>query len=211
MSSVLGHVSLLADDATLTSGQRDSLRTAARGVERALHLVNDLATTQAQGQPRSLRIVIDQVDLRDLVNDALVDFAPQATRRAITMSLAAAPGVVVAADPIRLRQVVDNLVSNAVKYNEAQGWIDIEVVRTDDHAVLTIVNPSATLDAHDLDHAFDQGYRAAAARESQTAGSGIGLSVSRDIVVSHGGTIEIASSPESRTTTLTVSLPLADA
>jgi two-component system sensor histidine kinase BaeS len=110
-------------------------------------------------------------------------------------------------DPIRLRQVIGNLVSNAVRHTPAGGEVTIAARRTAERAIIDVADTGAGIAAEDLPYVFDRFWRAEKSRSRQTGGSGLGLPIARKLVEAHGGTLTVTSTP-GRGSVFTVTLPL---
>ncbi len=104
----------------------------------------------------------------------------------------------------RVGQVVANLLSNALKFTPQGGLVRVELQAGDDHAVLQVADSGRGIPAEELPHVFDRFWRGRTARAS---GTGIGLTVVRELVQAHGGTVEASSQP-GHGATFTVRLPL---
>lgn len=101
-----------------------------------------------------------------------------------------APGVQVAADPDLLRQLMQNLISNAVNYNRRGGWIGLNMARNGTSACLSVSNTADGLAAIQLDKLFERFYRADPSRSRDAGGSGLGLSLAREIARMHSGDLK---------------------
>ena len=117
------------------------------------------------------------------------------------------PGITLSADPVRLLQAIDNLVSNAVKYTPPGGMVVLTLRRRADDAVLDVLDTGIGIGSDDMDGLFTKFFRARNATALAIQGVGLGLTITRDIVLSHGGTIT-AESHEGIGTTMRVILPL---
>jgi signal transduction histidine kinase len=118
------------------------------------------------------------------------------------------PGqLIVPGDPLRLRQVAENLISNAVKYSPADSTVEVSLTTAEDTAVLTVTDAGMGIPAGERDRLFARLYRASNARHSGIPGTGLGLSLTRLIVGLHGGTISLREG-ERGGTVATVRLPL---
>ncbi len=96
-------------------------------------------------------------------------------------------------DPVRMRQVFDNLITNAIKYNIEWGSVTVEV-KVEDHGVSVAVRDTGQgIPEADLPRIFDRFYRTSSAKTSTTVGTGLGLSITREIVHRHGGSLEVSS------------------
>ncbi|MGC0337072.1 sensor histidine kinase [Streptomyces sp. SLBN-8D4] len=109
-------------------------------------------------------------------------------------------------DPQRVRQVVDNLLTNAAVHTPAGTAVSVGVRVRDGHAQVRIADAGPGIPAADQERVFDRFYRVDKARSRDRGGSGLGLAVASSLVRAHGGTIELGSAPGS--TVFTVSLPL---
>jgi signal transduction histidine kinase len=140
-----------------------------------------------------LRLHITRVDLSAALEDLLEDaqmLAPQ-----LTVTGAITPGLIVQADAELLRQVLHNLISNAIKYNAAPGWIRIAATRVKGRVEIAVSNSSAGIPTADRERIFERFYRADPAHNRQIEGVGLGLSLSREIARAHGGDLRLAASP----------------
>ena len=97
------------------------------------------------------------------------------------------------ADKSKLRQVIYNLLDNAVKYTQEGGQIVLSVQRNGRDAVLTVSDDGPGIKAEYLPHIFERFYRVDKARSRDSGGTGLGLSIVRQIVTLHGGTIRVES------------------
>ncbi|MFF4055170.1 sensor histidine kinase [Streptomyces sp. NPDC001668] len=101
------------------------------------------------------------------------------------------------ADPVRMRQALGNLVSNALRHTPAGGTVTLSVRRDGDDIVLEVADTGTGIAPDDLPHVFDRFWRAEKSRSRRTGGSGLGLPIVRHLVAAHGGTVAAASEPGS--------------
>jgi two-component system OmpR family sensor kinase len=170
----------------------------ARLADRLLTLAREDARAPSEMRP---------VALDALLRDAAEWARPLADRAGISLSLAALPPAVVAGDPDRLRPAFDNLLDNAIKYNQPGGTVHLSSRLDAGRVVVAITDTGIGIPGVALPRIFDRFYRVDPSRSRRTGGTGLGLSIARAIVRSHGGTIE-AMSTTGRGTTFTVSLPV---
>ncbi|MEU5939681.1 ATP-binding protein [Micromonospora sp. NPDC047548] len=148
------------------------------------------------------------VDLAELLETSRTAHHARAESAGVSLRVAAEP-VAVHADPDRLRQVVGNLVTNALRATAAGGSVRLVASRTDTQAIVRVVDTGSGIAADALPHVFDRFWRADAARGRRTGGSGLGLAIARQIVTDHQGTITVASEVGAWTA-FTITLPRAD-
>jgi two-component system OmpR family sensor kinase len=179
-------------------------------------LVDDLLLLARLDQQRPLEQ--KPVDLLTLAADAVADaaaIAPERTVRLVTASLEQAPPPVVTGDEPRLRQVLGNLMSNALRYTPAGAPISVRVAVEGPYALLEVVDAGPGMNPGDAQRVFERFYRADPARTRGgpvagapvAGGSGLGLSIVAALVAAHGGTVSLQTAPGAGAT-FTVRLPL---
>lgn len=192
LTSITGYVDLALDDPSLSPVSRRSLEVVERNATRLLDLVADLLTASAashMGVELSLRV--ERTDLSTVVAAAVESALPRADERRITIDVDKVEQVDVLADPHRMRQVTDNLVSNAIKYNRVGGHVEIGLTADVDHVWLVVVDNGPGIPESELPRLFERFFRSELVRKSTTHGSGLGLAISREIVRAHGGEITV--------------------
>jgi two-component system OmpR family sensor kinase len=155
-------------------------------------MVEDLLLLARLGRERPL--AQDRVDLGDVVAGAVAAVRTVAPDRAV--SLDAAPGVVVVGDADRLRQVVDNLLANAVKHTPPGTAVEVRVAADGPDAVLVVRDHGPGVPAADRARIFEPFFRSDSSRARTTGGAGLGLSIVSAIVVAHGGEVGVGAGPD---------------
>jgi two-component system sensor histidine kinase BaeS len=177
-------------------------------VLQALHeldaLLDDVGARVPATMPTEPRIV----DICSIISNEVLAIEATTAEREITFSVRQCPVThqgcrAFSGDPLRIGQVVKNLLLNAVKYAPRGGHVVVDCHREPEHFAFSIANDGPGISAEDLPHVFEPGFRA---RGETSAGSGLGLAVVRRLVESHGGTIQAESRP-GEWTTFTVRLP----
>jgi two-component system OmpR family sensor kinase/two-component system sensor histidine kinase BaeS len=167
-------------------------------------LVEDLRTL-ANAESGSLVLQREPTDPAVFAADVVRSFRTQADQQQVTLTLAAADGLpLVEIDPVRIREVLTNVVGNALQHTPAGGTIAVSLENRSDQIVMTVADTGSGVPADELSRIFDRFYRGAGSR-----GSGLGLAIARRLVVAHGGTIT-AASELGRGTTITLTLPVVD-
>ncbi len=185
---------------------RDTIGSALEETQRLAKIVeNLLAISRLEaGEARVQPVRLDFADLARTTADQMKLLAEE---KRISLTSDGADPVEVEADPSRLKQVVVNLLDNAIKYTPEGGNVSISVTRRDHRAVLEVADTGLGISANDLPHIFDRFYRADKARSRQMGGTGLGLSIVRSICQAHGGQVTV-NSAEGRGSRFRVELPL---
>ena len=147
-----------------------------------------------------------RLDFAELARTTADQMKLLAEEKRISLTSDGSEPVEVEADPSRLKQVVVNLLDNAIKYTPEGGSVSISVTRRDDHAILEVADSGLGISADDLPHVFERFYRADKARSRQMGGTGLGLSIVRSICQAHGGRVTV-NSAEGRGSLFRVQLP----
>ncbi|MEY9855595.1 two-component system sensor histidine kinase BaeS [Catenulispora sp. GAS73] len=173
-------------------------------LQRIIDDLQDLASADAG----TLRVRPQPIPAVELLQQIAVAHRAQAADLGITVTVDAAPGLEVYADPERIRQVLGNLVSNAVRHTSRDGRITLTAIAAGDDAVELRVQDTGTGIAEaELPYIFDRFWRSEKSRNRSTGGSGLGLAIARHLVQAHGGSVR-ADSTVGVGTTMTVRLPV---
>jgi signal transduction histidine kinase len=192
LTSIMGYLELALDDDRLDGSTRRMLEVASKNSDRLLALVADLLTAAAGGE-HQIEIVVGPCDLSVIVTDAIESLRPLAAERNIGFILGTLPRIRLQADAFRLRQVIDNLFSNAIKYNNQFGTITVTVDESASGVELRITDTGRGMTPGEQVNLFDRFYRADSVRGSSIHGTGLGLNISRDILRRHGGDLRLES------------------
>jgi len=211
LTAVLGYLELLQDGTEpLTGEQQEYVSIIERNARRQLRLVSDLLLT-AQLDAGQFQITPQQVDLADVVRASVSSAAYAAGNAGVRLvpHISATP---VVADPLRFAQVVDNLVSNAIKFTQPEGTVTVSLAPGRDAdgleagAVLEVSDSGVGIAPDELGRLTERFFRTSAARRSAVPGVGLGLLITKAVTEAHGGTLGIVSTL-GEGTTMTVSLP----
>src|SRR5699024_5345857 len=134
---------------------------------------------------------------------------PLLAEKKITLHVSCAQDIVAFMDPERFQQVFRNVIDNAQKYSDEGTQILIDVRQTDQYIIITTTDEGIGIPAQEIPYIFDRLYRVEKSRSRWSGGSGLGMAISKEIVESHGGSIEIQSKPEKGTKVI-IKLPWRD-
>ena len=205
LTSILGYLELLADE-ELTDGQRLYTDIIDRNSNRLLRLINDLLFI-AQIEDGQLTVEHDLVDLGAIIAEALDAAAPTAKAGDVEVIGDYSESLEVTGDGGRLAQLLDNLISNAIKFTPAGGKVEIVAGSYGRSIWLEVRDTGIGISAEDQERLFNKFFRTRVATKAAIQGTGLGLAISRAIVHAHGGTIRVES-VEDRGTTFRVELPV---
>ncbi|MDR7113415.1 signal transduction histidine kinase [Microbacterium trichothecenolyticum] len=193
LTSILGYLDLAIEDPDTPDAVRASLDVAERNAERLLRIVADiLAASSSSPSSVEASLAPQLLDARDLVRGAAADALPRAAARAITIDETGLEPATAWADPLRLRQVVDNLVSNAIAYNKDGGTVFVGTTTDGTSSWILVRDTGVGISDADRSRLFQRYYKAGGERRS---GTGLGLAITRDIVRAHGGELALHSAP----------------
>ena len=157
-------------------------------------LVDDLLLLARLDAQRPLES--QRVDLLALASDAVHDARAVAPQRTITLDVVDGPGIPeVLGDEARLRQVLGNLMINAVQHTPGTARIAVRVGTMHDDAVLEVIDDGPGMCEQDAQRVFERFYRADSSRARTSGGSGLGLSIVDSLVRAHGGTVTVTTAP----------------
>ena len=209
LAAIRGLVETLIDDPAMERTTHD--RFVEKIHDQSLRLssiVSDLLTlSRLESDPAGMQF--ENVDLRESVTESYRAQVHVAESKRVDFGAAVSERpVVIAGDGEALRELVDNLVSNAIKYTPEGGRVTVRLAVEGTHAVLSVEDTGIGIALEDQGRIFERFYRVDRARSRQLGGTGLGLSIAKHVVLVHGGNISLKSSP-GRGTTFRVQIPLA--
>jgi signal transduction histidine kinase len=163
-------------------------------------LIEDLRTL-ALSEAGVLKLEKEAVDPAAFARDVADVFADQAAARQVTIHVRAGDVAPIEIDPVRTREVLTNLVSNALRHTTTGGTVTIGVADDADRITVSVADTGAGMTREEAARVFERFYKG-----TQSRGSGLGLAIAHGIVIAHGGTIGVESEP-GRGTTITFTLP----
>jgi signal transduction histidine kinase len=194
LTSIIGYTELMADldDADLSRRARKLLGVIERNAERELQLVDDLLT-MAYLDDNRLRIDRRSVGLVAIARRVVDDAGLRARERGLELRLVAADIAPVHGDFYRLVQVLENLLTNALKFTSPGGRVDVVVLDDGPMGVVEVRDTGMGVSPEEKERVFERLYRAPSAIRRQAQGAGLGLPIVRAIVEAHDGTVAVES------------------
>lgn len=205
LTSMLGHLEMLCEREELPAEPAAQLRVVQRNALRLQALLADLLLI-GQVADGTLELRMGATDVATLVREAVEAAHVTAQRAGITITVDVPDRLPAHADAQRLRQVIDNLVSNAIKYSRSGDRATVTAGRDGDQVVVEVADTGIGIAPDEIDHVFGRFFRGGEAIEQQITGTGLGLSIVGSIVAAHDGTVT-AESEQGRGTTFRVTLP----
>lgn len=208
LNAILGFAHVLESevDGPLGAEGRESLGVIRTSGEHLRALIDDILDLSAM-ETGSLVLSLRALDVRTAVEQVMREAAPSVRGKPVALSVTGDHGVLAYADRRRFRQVVTNLVSNAVKFTR-QGWVNVHVGAHDGFALVSVRDTGTGIPKEDQRAIFEEFGQSGDVR-SRRAGTGLGLAIARRLVMAHGGSIELDSAP-GQGSTFVLRLPLYD-
>jgi PAS domain S-box-containing protein len=208
LTSIRGYLELLIDGGAgeLSEEQQRFLSVVDRNSKRLMQLVGDLLFL-AQIEAGKLALELGEVDLDAVIADCLEAAKPMADEKGITVESSAERLPSMIGDRSRLAQVLDNLVSNALKFTGEGGTVTVRATSVDGNAVIEVEDTGMGIAPEEQEQLFDRFFRSTEATERAIPGTGLGLTIAKAIVERHEGTIEVES-VFGKGTTMRVLLPV---
>jgi signal transduction histidine kinase len=199
------NIEVLEMDQTATvEDYKDLMGVVKRSLDRLDSLSQGLLLLSQGSQPQNGRA---EIDLTSLIDEVVTEARPSAAAVGLSLEVKQPiAGVMVRGDASQLKQVINNLVDNAIKYNRPQGTVRVSARAEGSTAILEVEDTGMGIAATERQHVFDRFYRIDKSRSRAQGGSGLGLAIVRKIVEEHGGTISIESNL-GQGSTFRVSLP----
>jgi signal transduction histidine kinase len=203
LMSVVGNVDLVLDEADgLSPDSVHRLEVVQRNAERLLALVSELLVSASA----VLAVHPRRTDLAGLIENSIGSVQAQADASNVSLATDVPAPLWAYADPLRIGQALDNLVSNAIKYSPDGGKVTVSARRSDSWVQLKVQDTGMGISEEETSRIFTRFFRSKAARQAAIPGVGLGLSITKTIVERHGGDISCESKPGAGTT-FTLTLP----
>jgi PAS domain S-box-containing protein len=211
LNVILGRTEMLSDavlgDPVPLDKLRPQLDHIRASAKRLVEMVESLIA-DALADALDIKIRHDPVDLATLASDVAAAMRPLADEKKQTLTLVAPIPLITSGDYERLREAIDNIVSNAIKYTPIGGAIELAMLRADDNAVIRVRDSGPGLTKEDLTRMFTRFQRLSAKPTGGESSTGLGLAIAKKIVDLHGGDLTAESAGPGKGASFSVSLPL---
>jgi PAS domain S-box-containing protein len=206
LSNIRLYVETLLEDGDDPAQRSQSINVINLETKRLTRLVSDMLSV-AEIEAGSMQVHLDDIRLDEIFEDLRADYQPQADERHITLTLNMPPKVpVIQADRDKLMMAMHNLLSNAIKYTRDNGKVDVSVEVDDGKFVMEVSDTGIGIGESDIAKIFEKFYRAQDEQLANITGTGLGLSLAREVARLHGGDITVESQ-HGQGSTFTLTLP----
>lgn len=200
LTSIIGYLEMVRDDdRALSPAQTGYIEIAMRNADRLTIVVNDLLFL-ARLESSELTVTLRPVDVSLLLADALEAAKPTAEAKQIVVAVDVAGPCVCLGDRERLVQLIENLVSNAVKFTPPGGQVRISAAEVDGLLEVAVGDTGIGIEPAEIAHIFSRFYRTSSAMDDGIPGTGLGLAIAQSIAKAHGSVIGVESIPGTGTT-----------
>jgi PAS domain S-box-containing protein len=208
LTAILGWATMLRTNRFDEEATRRAIETIERNARAQRQIVDDILDV-SRIITGKLRLELRPVAIRPVLQDAVETVRPAAEAKGVYLSTLLASDVgVVSADSDRLQQVMWNLLSNAVKFTPPGGRVEVDLRRTDSHAVVSVSDTGQGIAPEFLPHVFDRFRQADMGTTRRHGGLGLGLAIVRHLVELHGGEVTAESGGRGLGSSFTLRLPL---
>lgn len=208
LNSILGWANILRRSPSIPEEAKAGLEVIERNARLQTRLIEDLLDLSRIVSGK-IRLDVQQVTLATVVEAAVSSIQPGVVAKGLRLVTVIDPNAgPVAGDPVRLQQVLWNLLANALKFTPKGGQISVVLERVDSHVELSVSDTGIGISPEFLPHVFDRFRQADGSTTRSYGGLGVGLSIVKQLVELHGGTVRASSPGEHQGSTFVVSLPL---
>ncbi len=198
--------SLLAQEDVPAEMYREFMGDIAEEIDRENKIITDLLTL-VRLDKQAAALNIETVNINELLELLLKRIRPIAAGRNIEIVFESMREVIAEVDEVKLSLAFNNLIENAVKYNQDEGWVHVQLDADHKFFYVKVSDSGVGIPEDCQDKVFERFYRVDKARTRETGGTGLGLSITRNTILIHKGAIQLYSEP-GKGTTFTVRIPL---
>lgn len=193
LANIQGHIEAMQDG--LMQPNAENLDTIHQQTLHLNHLISDLRLL-AESEARELSLSMEPTSVPELVNEVVESFRPRAEAASVQLSGQIDDGLpTLEMDRLRIQQALGNLLDNAIRHTPPGGSVAVSAQPHGDGVRVEVADTGSGIASEDLPRIFDRLYRADPSRHRATGGSGLGLTIARQLVEAHGGTIWAESQP----------------
>ncbi len=174
--------------------RNEYLSRAVNAIDRQNRMIQDLIET-AMGEIKNIKLIFETVDFKDILETSLKDVEPKANLSNIDIKTDLESNLYLHADPQQLTYILTKLMDNAIKFTENGGKLEILAKHKDGFVEICVKDKGIGISKENIDKIFDKFFQADATSSRKYSGSGVGLTISKNIIEKHGGKIWVESEP----------------
>ncbi|MCR4610957.1 MAG: two-component sensor histidine kinase [Lachnospiraceae bacterium] len=198
LTAISGYAELLEEDMVDEDKKKHFYQEIRKNSNRLLALINDIIKLSELDR-KEIDPTFEKVDLYEVAKECMGDLTVNAAKRDITISLEGSPCIVRGSKDM-LKELIENLAQNAIRYNNPGGKVTVTVTNQDESPKLIVKDNGIGIPASEQQRVFERFYRVDKSRSKETGGTGLGLAIVKHIVELHEATIELDSAPGVGTT-----------
>lgn len=198
--------SLLTQEEVPNELYREFMQDIVGEIDRESQIINDLLTLVKMDQT-SAALNITNVNINELIELVLKRLRPIANEKSVELILESFRPVVAEVDEVKLTLAVSNLIENAIKYNNPNGYVRVSLNADYKYLFIKVSDTGIGIPQESIEHVFERFFRVDKARSRGTGGTGLGLAITKSVVLMHKGTIKLYSK-ENEGSTFTIRIPL---
>ncbi len=202
LTAISGYAELLEGGMAGEEQQKHFYQEIRKNADRLLALINDIIRLSELDR-KGHEPLLDEIDLYDVAKECMDELTVNAKQRNVTISLGGGP-CNVRGNKDMLKELIENLAQNAIRYNNEGGKVLISVAKRDGRGTLTVQDNGIGIPASEQQRIFERFYRVDKSRSKATGGTGLGLAIVKHIVEIHDAKIEVDSAPGVGTTVIVV-------
>jgi signal transduction histidine kinase/CheY-like chemotaxis protein len=208
LNAILGYARMIRSGIVPPERQRKAVETIERNATSLTQIVEDVLDVSRIISGK-MRLNVQPVDLPDVIRHSIEGVIPAADAKGVAIDVVLDPlAAPIFGDPERLQQVVWNLMTNAVKFTDRGGRVQVQLSRVNAHIEFTVSDTGMGISPAFLPHIFERFRQASAGTTRERGGLGLGLAIARQLVEMHGGTITAKSAGEGKGSTFCIKFPV---
>ena len=207
LNTVVGYTAMLMKGMMDEPQRAKALEVIHRNAQVLTDMVGELLDSSRMVTGK-VRLDIQDTDLSQLASEAIENIRPSVTAKRLDLQVRIEPAVQILADPDRLRQILWNLLTNAIKFTPSGGRVEVDVYSDSPSVFIVVRDTGIGVSPEALQHIFKRFWQGDNSRMREYGGLGLGLSLSRYLAELHGGRIEATSDGDGRGAEFRVTLPL---
>ncbi len=194
ITSIKGYVDNLLDGiyGELTEKQRRNLKRVQDKCDELISLINDLLDL-SRIESGTIMLQAKDVLLRDLIEEVVISLESQSERNNISISFSCESNLRLIADPNRLRQILTNLLENAVKFTENDGAVNVDVIDKEGEVEISVSDTGIGIPESERQKIFERFHQSVVTKRGSVKGTGLGLAIAKSLVEMHGGDLKVES------------------